>query len=558
MSSSTDTDIDLELHFLPAWAQVSPDSNRYARHAGDDGRPERGYDDRPGRRPARREPAGRDSNRGARADRGRSPRRDGGFPQGAGQRGFRRDEPREQREPAPLPEIKVTLLPDDKGVESLARQIRMTGRAYPLFQIAKMILQKPERQLVRFSVIKKADGTVAQSLFVCALDDTLWLSEDEAVAHVLNKHFATFYQAEKTATEPPKGTYTFVAQCGMSGVILGPPNYHDYQNQLRKLHAERFARIPFEAFKSRVRIVKDEAVVKKWVEDQSFRTEYVCLNVPEPLKLPSREAVEKHFRETHLANIIKPVESHTLSGTASRALPLPALARLLRHTWEEQRRFPLQTATILSQQFAAHGLQFFKVNRTVTHVSVARPHFLDVEATPVSEEIKRIVDFVNATPKCTRRRLMEALAPASASSDSESRPSAEGATPDVVAAAEPTPEMTAVITNLHWLIHQGHVIEFANGILETAKKPALKPPKPEQKPDETPTAPPGQVASVESSTALQQQAAEIEPAPVIPATEAIPEAVADLTAALPAVETDAQKAAEIVEEKQTPVANETA
>ena len=29
------------------------------------------------------------------------------------------------------------------------------------------------------------------------------------------------------------------------------------------------------------------------------------------------------------------------------------------------------------------GLQFFKVNKTVTHVSVARPHYLDMEATPV-------------------------------------------------------------------------------------------------------------------------------------------------------------------------------
>jgi hypothetical protein len=38
-----------------------------------------------------------------------------------------------------------------------------------------------------------------------------------------------------------------------------------------------------------------------------------------------------------------------------------------------------------------------------------------------------------------------------------------------------------VIGDLHWLIHQGHVIEFANGVLETAKRPLPKPvraPKP--------------------------------------------------------------------------------
>ena len=105
-----------------------------------------------------------------------------------------------------------------------------------------------------------------QPLFVCALDETLWLSEDEALAHVLQKHFTTFYQAERTATEPPKGKYTFVAQCGMSGVILGPPNHHDYQNRLHKLHTERFARLPFEVYKARIKIVRDEEVVKKWVD----------------------------------------------------------------------------------------------------------------------------------------------------------------------------------------------------------------------------------------------------------------------------------------------------
>src|SRR5438105_14018655 len=123
------------------------------------------------------------------------------------------------------------------------------------------------------------------------------------------------------------------------------------------------------------------------------------------------EAVEKHFREQHKENIIKPVESHSLSGTAARSLRSPPLVRLVRTVWEDQRRFPLQIATVLSQQFAGHGLQFFKVNKTITHVSVARPHYLDMEATPVSEGVKRIVDYINAQPKSTPRKLLQGLAP---------------------------------------------------------------------------------------------------------------------------------------------------
>jgi hypothetical protein len=501
MSNAPDLDLNLENLFQPAWAQGKTESNRFEKFTGNEGvKPERRYSDKPGeRRGPRREGGGF----GGGGERRGGPPRGGskfGDRKGGGFRGGdRRDEPRRERPepPAPLPELNVAFIPEERGVEQLARQIKMTGRAYPLFQIALLILQKAERYSVQLTAKKKADGTM-EKLFVCALDESPWTSEDEAVAHVLKNHFATFYQAERTATEPPKGVYTFVAQCGLSGVILGPPNHHDYQNQLRKLHAEKFSRMPFDLFKARVKIVKDEAVVKKWIEEQSFKTEYVCLNVPEPLKLATLEEVEKHFRATHKDSIIKPVETMTVAGLPSRSLRCAGLQRLIRQEWEHQKFFPLPVATKLSQQLAQHGLQFFKVNRTVTHVSVARPQFLDLETTPVSENIRRIIEFVNANAKCTRKKLIEALAPtpkAAAAPVAEisvaPAPVAEGegasapapaptAKPAEAAAPETTPEQTAVIVDLHWLIHQGAVLEFADGRMETAKKPAPKPPKPER------------------------------------------------------------------------------
>jgi hypothetical protein len=553
MSTISEVDIDLEKLFLPAWAQEAPSANRYAKFVGEPA--EREDRKREGRRGGPRlEPFG--ERRGPRPP--RSGPKFGDRKREFGRRDDRRDDRRERelREPpAPLPEITVTFLPDENGVESLARQIKVTGRAYPLFQIAQIVLQKPERYAVQLGVKKNAEGTVKQPLFVCALDDTPWLSEDEAVAHVLKNHFATFYLAERTATEPPKGKYTFVAQCGMSGIILGPPNYHDYQNQLRKLHAERFSKMPFEAFKSRVKIVRDEEVVKKWIEEQSFTTEYTCLNVPEPLKLPNLEEVEKHFRAVHKDTIIKPVESHTVGGVLSRNLRCRELQRLVRNDWERQKYFPLQLATGLSRQFATHGLHFFKVNKTFTHVSVARPQFLDLETTPVSESIKRIVSHINAHPKCTRRQLIEALAPTPQPAVIEIKPevppAASGAEPshtvrDGTTNAEPTPEQTAIIADLHWLVHQGHVLEFADGRMDTAKKPAPRPPTqaaPEASPRREPEAKP---AGARLGAEGEAVASAIEPAGEVPVlTEAEipanepepavePEPAAEATAETPA------------------------
>jgi hypothetical protein len=152
----------------------------------------------------------------------------------------------------------------------------------------------------------------------------------------------------------------------------------------------------------------------------------------------------------------------------------------------------------LSQSFANHGLQFFKVNKTVTHVSVARPNFLDLETTPVSSSIKSIVEFINAHPKCTRRKLLETLAPTP-------KPTVIEVASDAPPVSDaPTAEQTAIIADLHWLIHQGHVLEFADGRMETAKKPLPRPVKPAKvatdttKPDEA-----KQVAAEETISAAE-------------------------------------------------------
>jgi len=116
--------------------------------------------------------------------------------------------------------------------------------------------------------------------------------------------------------------------------------------------------------------------------------------------------------------------------------------------------------------------------------------------------VRKIVQFVDATPKCTRRKLIETLAPSPPRSPAPAVVAlpAEATTgteapPAAPAEEQATPEQTALAADLHWLIHQGHVIEFANGVLETAKKPLPRPPKPEK---------PQRAASGEAESAASQ------------------------------------------------------
>ena len=547
MSEAKNTDplkeLDLDLEFLPAWAQKPNDAKPFANYAGEERSRARGRGDW-GDRPSRQ----RDDNRGRDfkgrgsgdrkrdGDRGRGQggSRDGSqrpeFKKREGKRhfdkkgGFRRNDP----PPRPPLELDVALQPEKNGVESLARQIKHTGRCYPLFDIARLILAKPERYLVVLKTRKKEDGSVAQPLFFCQVDETVWLSGDQALDHVMSRHFDTFYKTEKTEIDPPKGTYTFVAQCGMSDQILGPPNYHGYQDKLRALHADRFPRLPFDVFKSRVKIVHDEEVVKQWLADQSWKTEYIAINLPEEARLESREAVREHFRKYHLSNLISSVSDVALKASVFNKKTPPRMQNLVRYAIDDQRRFPLKIVNMLSQEFSSHGLQFFKRKKSVTHVSVSRPHHLNLEQTPVSDSIRNIVTFVVDNQNCTRRMILDKFAPEPDKLES-AEASGEGDAPKPETPL--SPERTAILSDLHWLVHQGHVVEYANGQMEIAPKPQppqqkKKKPRPDKKPKAEPPLTEGTSLTspqtpAEAPSAEETKPAETpEPSAEPPATEA--------------------------------------
>lgn len=186
--------------------------------------------------------------------------------------------------------VKIELVPEITGTESVCRQIKVTGRSYPVYDLAKMILQKPERYTVRVSLkafANKHADTQEQSnrnkfhgIFLCKMDGSLWLKHEDAVTHVLKNFIECFYEKHTETIPPPKGNFTHVAICGITNTPLCPPNYHGYQTLLREHYLRSKIRIPFDVYKLRIKIVKDEQLLKDWLEKASLLTYYTPLTQP--------------------------------------------------------------------------------------------------------------------------------------------------------------------------------------------------------------------------------------------------------------------------------------
>ncbi len=513
-SSSSDlTAIDLSLSFAPAWAKEADSVQRFSRlaekHGGGEDRPERGGKGRGG-----------GNDRGPRQDR-RPPRNEGGTKSGGGKRAGGRLERRPEREPRPAPQPtlsgwQIRFLPDRHGVDGLARQIKASAKAYPLFDLARLVLEKSERYLAEF----RREAENATPLFQLKADGTLWLAEGDALAHALKTQLEKFYRRERIAAEPPKGVYPFVAVCGMSGALLGPPNYHDYQTKIRQLHAERFANMPFEAFKNRIRMERGEETIARWRDEQSSRDVFYPLDpeakspaetpatetgaeeisappadpaeaapvdgeplpeetipvettaeppggpasdaIPAPAaegeKLDSLAEVERHFREHHASRAVVKIRDRVMvPGSAALNDSAGAVLEVTRGLWEELDRFPLPLAHNLGQQLTGKGLQIFKNRENITFVGVARPRHLDVTATPISEGLSGILEYLASHAATPRAEQIKALV---AARSTEAQPEA------------------AVAKDLSWLLHEGHVIDYARRGLEVAARPKSAPTKP--------------------------------------------------------------------------------
>ena len=469
MSEKSDNDFSLDLQFLPEWASDDAAVNKYAGHSGED-RSQRGRSGgrRDDRRGPRRDSGGRD-NRRPKGDRDQNRNRDRGpkdSSRGTAPRGGKsggQSSGRPQRPQVQQLDIRVEFVPDAQGVESIAKEIRLTGRAYPLFQIALLVLERPARYTVNLRVLNKPSGETLQRLFACQLDSTVWLSVNQVVRHVMARHFDQFYATNRVEVDAPNGSFAFVAQCGVTNEYLGPPNHHDYQKTLVSFHAERLPRMPFEKFKSRIRIRKEEEAVNAWLEQVKWKTEFATVKAETARAFAKRDEAEAHFRETHLAGVMAEVETHSLAGTDVKEMRDPRmLAEFLRDQWHRQKHFPMQVSTHLSKIFSSMGLQFFKKDKKVTHVAVAKPNYLDVEAEPVSDGVKKIIQFVETTTDCTRRKILEHLG------GLEHVEPKEGEEPPPM--PEQTDEQKQLIADIHWLVHQGHMLDFSNGIIETAKK----------------------------------------------------------------------------------------
>ncbi|MEI8039692.1 MAG: hypothetical protein WCJ14_15025 [Verrucomicrobiota bacterium] len=349
----------------------------------------------------------------------------------------------------PAEGVRVTLIPDAQAVHLIGKEIHHVARVYALYDVAKILLAERARCRAVFEApLPHPPLLRGQS------DDSLFLTREEALRHLWQSELRNqFIEEETIEVDPPTGNFQSVARCGLSGEWLGPPNFHAYQINLRRLHRERFAHLPFAVYSTKVRTERGEEAVNAWLETTKQKTRWRIKGDADDAWLDDRSEAERALGARCFDQAFAAVHTTEVLASIPLANLSPALLTSLKLAGNHARNHPAVLIPAVCRAVEAEHLPVFKRQGKLL-TGPARPHPLPPNAI-LAERPGIMVEWIRANKPAKLEGLWQAVLP-------------EGST-------APPSEYAA---DLFWLLHQGHILLFTDDTLHVQEHRDAQSPDP--------------------------------------------------------------------------------
>ncbi len=436
----------------------------------------------------------------------------------------------------------VDFYPDDVGFSTIIKALRTNHITYELFHVAKIFLEKSDRYVA--SVTRKATkGEKPERVFVSVPDGMPFETEEEAIQHAVTNYANELFDTEEIEVEAPKGNFPFVNRCGITKKLIGPPNYHRYEEFLNLHYKTQLGNMPFEKFKASIEQVREDEVVNEWLElmKKSIRYTSKAVEGVEPQSFDSLNDAIGYLRTSQREQIVKTVNYARVSGVVLDKFSNTEASRAVAGELLRQQRFPLDTANAIRGRLRREKFSIYKKGaKGVTLICATRRNFRKIGQV-MSDSLDLLIRFIETHQNIKAKELpvqYEAWL--------------KEECPDV------TYDEKKLSQDLHWLIADGYVSHFsddslfAQPVMDNEPK-SISPKKPDTSKN---TAPSGSESGEKlDSEKPQNEASEQEKSPSV---DEVPEVSAVGSKVEPGIEVAvaATKDEEHVEADSQPISNE--
>ena len=346
----------------------------------------------------------------------------------------------------------ILFYPDDEVFRVLAQALKQSFKTYQLFEIAQLILDKKARYIV---VLKTKLNSLNNSkkFFITIPDDIPFESEASAISHILKNHMDIFFNVQTIQVDACKGNFQMVSRCSITKEILAPPNYHKYQQILQAHHAMHLPTMSFEKFQSYIEFVRDPEVINQWIKKMMTVNRYTIkenIHKKESKMLYGIEEARSFLLENLRDKVIYETNTIRLTGEKISKIPKNSITRAIQNALEQQRSFPLDTANNLRGRLRRMGFNIYKKGgKGVSYVCAIKRKFRS-EKNLFSNSIQNLIEFIEKNSEITISELPYKYLGIKISDSVKSEKN----------------QINQLILDLRWLIAEGYVVEYANGILD--------------------------------------------------------------------------------------------
>lgn len=456
----TNTPLDFadlaDFQFVPSWARSEGDAKfdlLKKRHVDRPERPRRSADQGAGSRPLRGRGFDGDQRRNNRD------RRDGKRREVRGERQTRREMP------TPVEGFRVELRPANAILELFSQKIQEQKRAFPLLDLARIVMAGKER----YDLVFMKQESAPMLIHSTKGDGACWLTQEEAVAYMWHAPwFADLYKKEEVEAEAPKGSFNAVATCSLGGEVIGPVNWHGYQAALMNLYRSRYSRMQLGSFKNSISQNKDEAAVKAWLDKMSKKTVWKPLREGAgDVVLEDAKAVEADFLAHGYSEVYEVADKVFVNGNVTRNRLSPGLAAHLFLLSDRTRRAPQMLIPNLCHGLARHHMPIYKWKGN--HFTGPSRVRTIPEGTVLADRMMAIINWTKEHSGEKVETMFAALSGVSAGTDEESRKLSQDAYAPYAA-------------DMLWLLEQGFIVVTSDNAVWFPKgEAAPSPVKVEQK-----------------------------------------------------------------------------
>ena len=341
--------------------------------------------------------------------------------------------PRFEERPKPL-DAEVKVLPETKALGTIIRKLQGDIHAYKLKDLAYFFLDNPS------SVLLKITPKGGERFFQCKACGFASTREEDVIEHAVSAHLGDYYDSKEVEVEPPKGNFSCVAKCGLSGVLLGPPNIHEFNAVVKEMIRTKYPNMSEEQYRAHIEMVRDADAIEEWRKGATKKTMFFAKGTAdqEGAQGLGREQAEGEFKRNILASLVDSPKHLMITAEMATKSPVRPLQWAANDALEQERRAPYNMCFALRGAFHHRKLKFFRANDNRGQEFVTNVEYKEFDAEHAIPELAAAAKFVAKHPCCDKTEF-----PAD-DADFEK--------------------------HLTWLVTTGHVVAFTNGVYSAVEK----------------------------------------------------------------------------------------